>query len=87
MDFDLRDLPTREALQEFSMRIPEIDVRATEAMPTFSASSVASNPVWMLRYRRINIENFPWDIPNFSILKSALKALRSLVYLTENFQY
>ncbi|MFD1988926.1 MarR family winged helix-turn-helix transcriptional regulator [Paenibacillus nicotianae] len=35
MDFDIRDLPTKEMLQEFSKSVPEIDISATEAMLLF----------------------------------------------------
>jgi len=57
MDFDMRDLPTREMLQKFSERIPEIDVTATEAMLLFMRTSSNIFKVSTQRYEQFGISS------------------------------
>ncbi|ALP37481.1 MarR family transcriptional regulator [Paenibacillus sp. 28ISP30-2] len=62
MDFDLRDLPTREALQEFSMRIPEIDIRATEAMLFFMRVSSSTFKVSFEGFEKFGISHGKFSV-------------------------
>lgn len=39
MEFDLRDIPTREALQELSKKVPEVDIAAVETLLLFFRTS------------------------------------------------
>lgn len=57
MDFDMRDLPTREMLQKFSERIPEIDITATEAMLLFLRTSSNIFRVSTQRYEQYGISS------------------------------
>ncbi|MGW8443508.1 MarR family winged helix-turn-helix transcriptional regulator [Paenibacillus sp. S33] len=78
MDFDLRDLPTREALQEFSKRIPEIDVRATEAMLFFMR---VSSSVFKVSFE--GFEKFGISHGKFSILILLYRNIHTGLLATE----
>ncbi|EHS55874.1 MarR family transcriptional regulator [Paenibacillus kribbensis] len=78
MDFDLRDLPIRDTLQEFSMRIPEIDVSAAEAMLFFMRVSSS-----VFKVSSEGFEKFGISHGKFSILILLYRNIQTGLLATE----